>query len=664
MKQNPIDIIELFNKFGEWLKYDKSQKSFTLSSYDFHRCGESIEMIQNKLDPTGSLSCLFAKSFFMRSLKNTKLSVYDVLSNTYDLDNVKNLYNMFYDTAVSSVEEGLDEKILQICTTHLKEISTALPDFQEISTRTRISDIVYYALEKFEYMNIEVLKYPQHDYAPCDKYYIDIETYDTLGECLLNSIKSQISQSVKLVYITNHNTNDGYFSYILKSGEGIISINDRIDESFRGQHSSGRNQRYTDGYNYACFPYEILDFSEDRDYKGYSTGKTINLDNLSDKMSDIDFLYKHILKLVCMSNVPLCIPQESQMVFCSSLLPYNIKQSMDICDNDTQMISLMDSSMLPVEYYQEFSIDSNHATWQKDTLDIMAEYGRLLSVKDVDSPKSHRTFGYFEPSIDNTSILQEFASEGTQFNGNISDYINTKLLKDETSVIHPEVVGSPRYLDVISYHEARKQLANDVKENMFRQFYESGFNCTKWFRNQFEYCNEHETRLKLMQLLVHYDADTSGMKIHMESEQLWKPCWSPYQQGGYHEKYQDSDTGTACNVWLTCTVESEEGFRRLFGDIKLPKFIKGYTDKQRDVSGNSLLNAHDSCASIGNINERRMKRLYIDWVEKNIGYIESSRAYDAIGNFKFCIGMSKRTYNKLLKIVNTFIENKQIMKED
>lgn len=54
-----------------------------------------------------------------------------------------------------------------------------------------------------------------------------------------------------------------------------------------------------------------------------------------------------------------------------------------------------------------------------------------------------------------------------------------------------------------------------------------------------------------------------------------------------------------------------------------------------------------------------MKRRLDKYMEDNgYPYNQVSEVIDRLGGFLFCIGMSKRTYNKIARIVNTCIDNK------
>lgn len=655
MNKQAADILQAF---GEWLNYDRSQKSFTVSSYDLHRCGEEIDLIQSKIDPSGTFSCLFAKSFFIQSCKNTKVSVYDVFENPDIFNKTAELWDKFHSANLYDIKKTFHEKIINTCLKYVEDDAYALPDLEN-ANEFPIEDIVYESLTRFQSMNIDILKPADTvEWLHCDKYYINIETYDTMGECLLMNINHQLDNSVKLVYITNHNTNDGYFSYILKSNNGIISVNDRVDEAFRGQHAGGRNQRYTDNYNYNLFPYDILDYSDERDYKGYSTGKSVNYDTLKDKLKDFDFLYRHVLRLVCMSNVPTCITADKPPVFCSSILPKNLYK-LQLTAGSNALIDETYSNYLPEMYREEFDGNSLGTIYQSGGISLLNEYGRLLNVRDEEDEKPWRTFGYFEPSIDNTDILELFQPDNFEISDNIEDVVNTKFLPDHSVMIEPEVVGSLRYLSVISYHSAREQLATAILKNMFTEFIQSDFNCTRWFCRELEKQDMKELRLKLLECM--HKAENKfeyGVDVSVD-ESYEKSCYAPFQPGSYCETYIDDETDTKCNVWITCNVTCEKGFHTLFGDIELPKWFKGYTLATRGVSGNSLLHPHDSCAYIGNINENKMKRKLEKYMDDNgYRYNEVSEVISRLGGFLFCIGMSKRTYNKISRIVNTCIDNK------
>lgn len=76
-------------------------------------------------------------------------------------------------------------------------------------------------------------------------------------------------------------TADGYFGFYIKSNGSLLSINERVNESFPGEHKGRRNARYSDAKKYNLFPYNFIFSFRDHDYKGIARTHVIDDDKLA-----------------------------------------------------------------------------------------------------------------------------------------------------------------------------------------------------------------------------------------------------------------------------------------------------------------------------------------------------------------------------------------------
>ena len=78
-------FLEVLNKWANYSKYDRDQTCFNLLSYDiqFHKVNKQIEKILKDYDDSGVLAILMAKNIFTKMIKDSKVNLYDLLSNPH-----------------------------------------------------------------------------------------------------------------------------------------------------------------------------------------------------------------------------------------------------------------------------------------------------------------------------------------------------------------------------------------------------------------------------------------------------------------------------------------------------------------------------------------------------------------------------------------------------
>ena len=105
-----------------------------------------------------------------------------------------------------------------------------------------------------------------------------LHIFNTLAECLINIENAQ--DGIYFCFISASNSSDCFFAFFLKSNGNIISVNDRIDEAYIGQHGNSRNGRWTEQKVDGIFPYDYIFNYSQHDYKGYASKYEINEEKL------------------------------------------------------------------------------------------------------------------------------------------------------------------------------------------------------------------------------------------------------------------------------------------------------------------------------------------------------------------------------------------------
>ena len=108
-----MDILE---KWAIYSRYDREQTSFNLLSnaYGFHQIGKLIEMLLSEYDETGMLAVIYTKIQFENLLKETKITVWDVLSNPDAYRAEKDMYELFNTPIVTEAENDFIDRLNHI----------------------------------------------------------------------------------------------------------------------------------------------------------------------------------------------------------------------------------------------------------------------------------------------------------------------------------------------------------------------------------------------------------------------------------------------------------------------------------------------------------------------------------------------------------------------
>lgn len=252
----------------KWMKvsgYDREQTKFNLlsSNYEFHRCGERIEQLL-KFDDSGVFAALYAKASFETICKGLTCKLIDILKNPDGTKEYQDMWDMFNCSEMVEVENNAIHNIIG-----LTNIKPAIGEADKEQELDQFRDSVEYIAEEFTKCKMECFSMqPGTKIADDLKFMTTLQIFNTTTECVLNIEKSP--DGIYLCYITDFNSAGGYFGYFIKSGFNILSFNDRINESFVGEHTRSRNNRFIEQKKWHIFPYDELVTPEGRDYLGYA----------------------------------------------------------------------------------------------------------------------------------------------------------------------------------------------------------------------------------------------------------------------------------------------------------------------------------------------------------------------------------------------------------
>lgn len=650
------EIIQLWMKHTE---YDPDRKSFQLSSviYEAHNCTQLMSQLTNEYDPSGMLAVLYAKDFYRSMLHEFGVKLeYFVL----DRSAIQEYWEM-WDAFNSPVVTAAEEQLVKTFNALVAKVSgaTLLGEGDRESDLKLLYNSIAKVTESLCKCKVESFLTGLPEAGALTHISSVIEVFPTLAQCL-RTVECRVD-GVYIAYISQYNSTGGYFTFIIKSNGNIISINDRIDERYIGQHQNSRNGRWTEAALFNLFPYdEILNYSG-RDYKGYATKWDVK--STEESGFPLKSLTKESYMTVLLAIILIVKRYEHRDVtgvkqkFVDTLLAPNL----------TALEAHVDTNALVAVTNSALVAQAN--SW-KPTLDtstvLSADSGKRFDYStNNDSDRAYDELGHF------SGFNQLFVDlYGQDFELDTSALLYTpdrlSITDGETTMRCAEFVGTKDKFDLEMFRQGRKQLADHINKRMVEEYEAFGSHegIMKWYSDLVM-----SNKDKIIQLALSEWMEIKVNKTkHNYTESAWaipcskqlltsiKECSSFYgvlgrtlndpKEGEVHagrdifwsENWKCPVTGTTANVWFTFTPCSYTEIERVFG-IEVPKVMKGYTitsGVDGFAKGNSILSSTDAVADVDHIYTSRSAagRMCKD---------------EPRSQFQFSIGFSKRGLNRLLK---------------
>ena len=623
------DTSRILNEWASVLEFNPDQKSFDLGNFslDIHIAGEAMKKLIEKFDESGELSVLYAKQFYMNYLKHLSIKLFDLFeADSDDLKIYRNLYNTMHNDDVKTIENRWVTAVSTIL--HRLGIHLISNQFDTSVLYSNISDIV----NDITKCNVDV--FGKGDITHSNFIYCTtIQIFNTLAECILNLSSS--SNGVYLCYISLDGTPDGYFTYIYKCGSTMISINDRVNESYRGQHNKSRNNRWMEYKCYNMFPYKLIEYGDERDYKGYATSMKLSDDaslSISDQGVDAS---KIILTMIILQNFieNKMDFDEYELSYSDVMLPAN--RSALLQSNDTEIMVLNKNEVVQYHDSADFHISKNDV---------------INGLRNTDPIIEKNKYSDFKYSAESSESVKDLFPE---FN---FDKSNILSIRDENQA---EFIGTYSKMREQAYMDARKQFAAYCRKQIASRYLEVGgmkfFN--NWFRialrlhvddvknaavrkytsgtrNGFDYCSQSTDPDFMYSIRVDIDNYGPSADIYM--------CNRKYDN---YDAFVCPITGNVANVWFKFRIRSANDLKELLGtDDCIPELLKMFKS-DRDYHTNNLLSPHDALAVVGAPIEDYM------WNSDEMKAVRKQLNESDYDNHRLecCIGFSKRGLNKLVK---------------
>ena len=629
------DTERILNEWATVLEFNPDQKSFDLGNFslDIHIAGETMKKLIDKFDDSGEISVLYAKQFYMNYLKHVSVKLFDLFQgDSDDLKIFRNLYRTMNGVEVESIEQKWFIAVYRI----LKKLGIYL--IADKFDTSALYDAVECITKDITKCNIDVFgKGIKSKSNEPFIYGTTIRSFNTMAECILNLSSS--SNGIYLCYISLNNKPDGYFTYIYKCENTLVSINDRVNESFRGQHNKSRNNRWMEYKCYNLFPYNIIEYGDDRDYKGYATSMKLSDDaELSLTAQGVDAA-KIIITMRMIENF---------VKYKMDLDDYELSYSDVMLPSNRHLLCHSDSTELMV-------MKDNEIVQHHDSVDFkVSREDVILGIDESDPIISKNKYSDFKNSKNHSNDVKDLYPDF------IFDSNNLLAIKDENQA---EFIGTYSKMREQAYMDARQEYAKFCREKIAKEYLDFGGmnSINDWFefairthindvknaavrkytsgtKNGFDYCSQVVDPDFMYSIRIDSDDSYTGptSDVYLCNTERVDRRW----------RYFCPVTGSAANVWITFRIRSANDLCELLGinQSELPRILQKFKS-DRDYSTNNLIHTHDPLSVVGSPIENIMWNSdEMEEVHKELG-----ESYYTNHRLTCSIGFSKRGLNKLAK---------------
>lgn len=586
--------------------------------------------VARELDDSGGLEMMCAVEYWKGMLSHTYLSLERLLEDKSVVSQYEKLNSLVgskvYKDYRKKLVKGLESAIAYACECRVISDGTSVESIIDEA----VSDI----LDEFEKLKFEVYMRSERPVDVLNGISSRVIVCGSLAECLTGL--EHASDGVYLCFVSVMGTLDGWFGLFFKSNGNLFSYNDRIDEVYKGQHVrlSHRNGGYVEGKGFSIFPYDLCDFSEDRDSKGYS--KSFDIGKERDMLlagGDYKAFVRVVLLAVLMirRHAGRCIDAKNEVVYVDSLFPQNLQKIEDKESKTTELIKVKSSEVASI--HEKFSIPDFDV---KDV--ITGKYDALFDC-DRGNGRLNLESGVFKGN--NQSMVDAYGG-GFVIDKErlVASTSSMRLLggkKGAESCI--ECIGTRRRFELLAYYEIRRQLANHITKQMYGEYLKFGDKegLVKWYHERLWTISD---KLLTICSLVYDEVGIDGVKNFGREEE--EGCFLgattfPMRvivQGriNFYDNFINKvkeDKSIKClssdataNVLFTFRFGKGEQVSELLG-CELPKFCTGWKENY-NYNGNCLLDVVDPVGELTSPFQREF-------------------------NFTFTVGFSKKALKAELK---------------
>ena len=635
-----MNIHEILEYWAKHVDYDPNQKSFNLlsSNYEFNRCGRTMKMIMEEYDPSGLLAVMYAKLRYREILDHCSVNLWSLIENPGELEPYIKMRDMFNSPEISRAEDdliaGFNAKLSLI------EGCPLIGEEEKQDSLKRIYEAIGDVCETLNECHIEVYFKGTGDFT-VDKISSYIHVFDTLAETLI--ALETAPEMAYICYIRQYQSSGGYFGIFIKSNGTILSVNDRVNETYIGQHQNSRNGRWQEDKKFELFPYDkIVEDINGKDYKGYAVNYIVSDKNVLLKDVGAENYTRLILAILLLSyKLNRFDIRNAELTYTNALLT-----------NSTLLTGNTDCKELIVVSNSLIASGHKQLSFTFTDEDILS--GVVNKRYDRKTNPDNREAGWYS---NRNQLLVDLYGKGFHADLTRTAKYERPLLTDgDCKPIISEFVGSEYKMEAQAYRDIREQLAEYIKAQMQKELDDFGGPkaVDEWFENLLRTKRDVIIRkaAELYRDIIvaktrqnhMFDAFTisassdyqvsvvSGAECKVSRAQVVNYAVD-VDTNQYPKKYLCPITGNTANVWIIVSPQTAENIKHLFELDTLPKIVQGWvlTDSILGYDGNSILDNVDPVSEVQHI------------LSHSYGNYKNSK------DFYFAVGFSKRGIKKLLK---------------
>lgn len=640
--------LEVLDKWAEFVNYDEDQKKFYFGSLDYigHRSAERVKEL-NQWDPTNSLAVIYIRDAYLDWLSDKRLKLIDLVEDPTALDEVRDHIDMLhviddsYDV-VKARYRAMIERIAQTPRKPLLDVETerGVDDSGQDDQYDTLEQALSGVVNDICKLNVTVYKTSDLPMTNFEDVSRRIAVFDNIADCLTTF--ELVKDGCYVCYVKTQNSADGWFGFFIKSNSNLISVDDRLDELYPGQHKKHQNGRHLEGKACNIFPYDsgLIKYSN-YDYNGYATNYEID-----ESLLDI---YEH-----------------DQKSFETLVVAARIINDKYICgtfdDEEVKFVNAFSSPRLAASMVDHEKLEERTgkiidlAVVSDNVIVRRAEFMlNNISVTEADvlSQKTDRESAFNVFTASEVNPLQIWHSDGVSI-----DMAECAALVGKDGDPAQDFICSKDDLDSLVYWRGRQQLAAKINENVERKINEfGGLDAIRYWYEDLVNVN----RALVEDICFKAYADLSIDKTVIDGVESFYTAingwyvklidfnqdWHPYGDVILAEKdndrnmYLDLENGCKANMWFKLEPLDWSKIEELF-KAEVPDCLNGWCNSQygsaRAYDGNSILDRVDAVAELRHPLERGGS------MNEQFG-----RRYE----FSISLGVSKRRLNKVVRKIET-----------
>ena len=645
-------------KWADFIRYDENKNHFSFGGkgnwrdeYEVHSLTKSLKHINESYDESGFLAVQSIKQFFFKTLKELNVCLFDLFSDDKEykkeLAEYKDMYRLLTSPKIKAAEDEYLERMHALACKVVGKKFIGTFDKEVFG-----AGVFRYTTNVISTLDMCRIEFYQEggEFTEVTYYSTNIHVFPSLADCVLTL--STAKDGVYLCFIDIVHSADSYFGIFIKSNGNLLSVNDRIDEAYKGAHARSRSGSWSEGKADKIFPYDAIFEYSDFDYSGYSHTYKIDKNMLEfSKMDRKTYIPLLLAMIVCTKMAGKIQPDDRHLVYLDSLLTVNTP----LLSSNTDTLSLS-------------VVNENALVLRTNMIDLHFDYARIMDGSAADEFSSDKETPNEYSRIVSSGDGQFFVDlYGDGFEIGPEILSTKKFLSINADEYVPEFVGSEHRLRAQAYCEIRQHLAEYVYQKMYEEYKAfGGMKAVKeWFFGQLDAHMDEIKRLAVEHYVAVIEERRENIKsdhclpseceeaffICMRAENNFLSCYDINEYNDKKGKYIDMDTGAACSIFFIFQFIDFTGLENLFGSV--PKIIKGWRRGGHHTYGNSILHMTDAMEAVETP------------FESPCSFRAEYKYDNTQTNFTFSIGFSKRGLTALCKKYgygNVSLDKKQLAK--